>query len=93
MVKAAFRDFPEVGEEMAVHVQTRVDPLIVQHGLNGGEAAKGVAEHADLVEIPPAPSRLVEDEPGIAEARFGRLAQLVHGDLNGIAARIGRLGM
>ncbi|MER8157559.1 hypothetical protein [Streptomyces sp. NPDC094472] len=43
-----------------------------------------MAEHADLVEIPPAPSQLVEDEPGIAEARFGRLAQLVLGDLNGI---------
>ncbi|WP_406109193.1 hypothetical protein OG698_40800 [Streptomyces sp. NBC_01003] len=43
-----------------------------------------MAEHADLVEIPPAPSQLVEDEPGIAEARFGRLAQLVLGDLNRI---------
>uniref|UniRef100_A0AAU3HR27 FXSXX-COOH protein n=1 Tax=Streptomyces sp. NBC_01393 TaxID=2903851 RepID=A0AAU3HR27_9ACTN len=43
-----------------------------------------MAEHADLVEIPPAPSQLVEDEPGIAEARFGRLAQLALGDLNGI---------
>jgi hypothetical protein len=30
------------------------------------------------------PSRLVEDEPGIASSRFGRLAQLVLGDLNGI---------
>ena len=30
------------------------------------------------------PFQLVEDEPGIAEARFGRLARLVLGDLNGI---------
>ncbi|MGC4987062.1 hypothetical protein ACLQ18_41850 [Streptomyces sp. DT193] len=43
-----------------------------------------MAEHADLVEIPPTPSQLVKDEPGIAEARFGRLAQLTLGDLNGI---------